>query len=219
MTGGAGDDTYVVDAAGDAVSEADGTGSGTDTVIASIDIAALAVNVENLTLTGAASSGTGNALANRITANDGNDGIDTLTGLGGNDTYVAEDQDVIVEAADGGTDTLESSGSITALDANVENLVLTGTGTTSGAGNDLANRITGNGANNTLSGGLGSDTLDGGAGSDSMVGGAGDDTYVVDIGADGEAARDLVVEQEGEGTDTIKSSVDRSWPSTSRTSC
>ena len=60
---------------------------------------------------------------------------------------------------------MESSVSIT-LAANVENLVLTSTGSTSGTGNELANMLTGN---------SGANTLDGGAGKDKLYGEADDD--------------------------------------------
>ena len=56
MIGGAGNDTYVVDNAGDVVSEL--SGQGTDTVRTSLSNYGLGVlpNVENLTYTGAARS-------------------------------------------------------------------------------------------------------------------------------------------------------------------
>ena len=53
MTGGAGNDTYVVDNAGDVVTEA--ASGGTDTVESSITFT-LGAEVENLLLTGAARS-------------------------------------------------------------------------------------------------------------------------------------------------------------------
>src|SRR5690606_2405040 len=61
LAGGAGDDFYYVDNAGDFVIEL--SGEGVDRVQASIDYT-LADNVENLTLKGAAVTGTGNELAN-----------------------------------------------------------------------------------------------------------------------------------------------------------
>ncbi|MEX8519820.1 MAG: putative Ig domain-containing protein [Leptothrix sp. (in: b-proteobacteria)] len=232
MTGGAGNDTYVVDNAGDVVVE--NVGEGTDTVQASISYT-LSANVENLTLTGVvAINGTGNALDNVITGNaldnvlsgaDGNDtllggagndtldggiGTDSMTGGLGNDTYVVDNVgDVVVENAGEGSDTVMSSVNYT-LGANVENLTLTGVAATSGSGNALDNVITGNALDNVLSGadgndtllgGAGNDTLDGGIGTDSITGGLGNDTYVVDnVG-------DVVVENAGEGSDTVMSSV------------
>ena len=73
MFGGIGNDTYVVDNAGDVVNETGG--DGTDTVLSSISFSlADAVHaiggIENLTLTGtAAINGTGNALDNVLTGN------------------------------------------------------------------------------------------------------------------------------------------------------
>ncbi|MDB5690027.1 MAG: hypothetical protein JWL91_1903 [Sphingomonas bacterium] len=91
MSGGAGNDTYHVDNAGDQAIEA--ADKGIDAVFAAIDYT-LPVNVEDLTLTGSAIRGTGNALANRITGNvldnriDGGAGNDVLTGGGGDDLFV-----------------------------------------------------------------------------------------------------------------------------------
>jgi Ca2+-binding RTX toxin-like protein len=99
--------------------------------------------------------------------------------------------DVVVEDANEGTDTVQSSISYI-LGSDVENLTLTGTA-------DID--ATGNAANNVLTGNAGNNLLDGGAGDDTMIGGAGDDTYVVD------AAGDVVTEGTNAGTDTVLSSI------------
>jgi Ca2+-binding RTX toxin-like protein len=204
MSGGGGDDTYLIDNAGDSVAE--GTGMGTDLVISGISYS-LALNVENLILTGAALNGTGNVLNNTLTGNalantlNGSTGADVMIGGGGNDTYVVDNAaDVISELAGEGTDTVTAASSYT-LGAELENLVLGGTLVINGTGNALDNVITGNTKNNILTGDAGNDTLNGGAGIDTLLGGLGDDTYDVDV------AGDIVTELSGEGTDHVRSLV------------
>ena len=213
MAGGLGNDTYYVDTAGDVVIEA--PGEGIDTVISSISYI-LGANVENLTLTGSINrSAYGNALDNVITGNigdnnlkgyDGNDtldggaGADNMAGARGNDIYFVDNAgDVVVELVSQGTDTVNSTISYT-LGANVENLTLLGTAAIDGTGNSLNNVITGNSGNNNLIGLDGNDVLNGGAGADTMTGGLGDDTYVLDN------TGDVVIENAGEGIDTIQTS-------------
>lgn len=215
LIGGSGNDTYIVDDAGDMVVELAGEGS--DTVRSAIDYT-LGGNVEALVLTGGALSGTGNELANSLTGTaadnvliglDGNDtlnggaGADTLIGGAGNDTYVIDNiGDVLIELPGEGIDTVQSSISHTLL-ADFENLTLTGSAAISGTGNAANNLLIGNGAANLLTGLEGDDTLNGGGGADTLIGGTGNDSYVVDN------AGDVVVELEGEGTDTVSASV--SW--------
>ena len=171
MIGLAGNDTYLVNNAGDLVLE--NLNEGTDLVNASVSHT-LGANVENITLTGSSAiNATGNALDNVLT---GNSGVNVLTGGAGNDTYVAGAGDTIVEALNGGTDTVQI-GITHTLAANVENLTLTGTSAINGTGNTDANVLAGNSGVNTLTGNAGNDTLDGKAGADSLVGGAGNDTY------------------------------------------
>lgn len=153
-------------------------------------------------------------------------GNDTLNGAGGNDylyggagddTYILDgnSDDVVIELANEGTDTVSSSASYM-LAVNVENLILTGSSPIWGEGNTLNNVLTGNnaanelygdvgndsllgnGGNDYLDGGEGNDTLNGGSGSDKMHGGEGNDTYVVD-------ASDQIDEWENEGIDTVQS--------------
>ncbi|NCR09221.1 MAG: hypothetical protein GPI95_13180 [Microcystis aeruginosa LG13-11] len=61
--------------------------------------------------------------------------------------------------------------------------------------------INASGGNDTVNGGAGNDILDGGTGNDRLIGGIGNDTYIVD------SSRDLVIENTGEGHDTVQSSV------------
>src|SRR6185436_4624141 len=121
MVGGAGDDIYGVDQVGDVVTEQ--ANEGIDTVQSSVTWT-LGANVENLTLTGTdAINGTGIDLNTSLT---GNSGTNVLTGGAGNDAYVVGAGDTVVEAANEGTDLVQSAVSVT-LGANVENLILTGT--------------------------------------------------------------------------------------------
>ncbi len=82
LRGGLGDDTYVVNAAGEAKEAA---GGGLDTV-KSVVTYALGANLENLALLGTADiGGTGNALKNQLT---GTSGANALDGGAGNDVLV-----------------------------------------------------------------------------------------------------------------------------------
>ncbi len=104
-------------------------------------------------------------------------GADTLVGGLGDDTYRLIDNDVIIEDANGGNDTVISNINYT-LGANLENLSLYNNA--SGTGNDADNRIIGLGSgNNTISGGAGNDYLEGGLGNDVLTGGAGVDSFVL----------------------------------------
>ncbi len=214
LAGGLGDDTYVLDSQDTIVESLD---EGTDTVISDLASYTLGANLENLTLIGtAAINGTGNELDNVLTGNSannilnggaGNDtlnggaGADTLVGGTGNDLYIVDTLgDVVTEALNAGTDTVNSQMAYT-LGANLENLTLTGTAAINGTGNALDNILIGNSGINTLSGGAGNDTLDGGAGADSMVGGTGNDSYVVD------SAGDIVTEAANAGIDSVSSSM------------
>ncbi|MBS0437396.1 MAG: putative Ig domain-containing protein [Proteobacteria bacterium] len=158
--------------------------------------------------------GAGNDTLNGAGGNDrlegraGNDrlnggvGNDTMAGGAGDDTYIVNAAgDVVIEDAGGGMDLIQSSVSLGTLADYVENATLTGSSASSLRGNALANDLRGNALANFIDGGDGDDTLDGGAAGDTMTGGRGNDIYQVD------ALDDAVVEQAGEGVDTIVSSV------------
>jgi len=128
---------------------------------------------------------------------DGGAGNDRLVGGAGNDIYrVDAYTDAVVENAGEGTDAVFATANYR-LSANVENLALTGSASIWGYGNELDNQLSGNGGANKLFGLAGNDQLDGGAGVDRMFGGAGDDVYAVD------SYSDRVIENAGEGTDTV----------------
>ncbi len=81
MVGGGGNDTFIIENAGDTYSEAGG--GGVDLVVSYLASHTLGANVENLLLSGTATTGIGNTLANTIT---GNGGSNTINGGSGNDT-------------------------------------------------------------------------------------------------------------------------------------
>jgi Ca2+-binding RTX toxin-like protein len=185
MVGGAGDDLYLVDNAGDVVTEAGGEGS--DTVRSTLAAYALTANVERLEFTGVGNATLiGNLGANTILGGAGNDtidggaGADTLKGSKGDDIYLVDNPgDIVTELAGEGTDTVRTALAAYALGAELENLEFTGVGAATLTGNALANKITG------------------GTGADTMAGGASNDTYVVDN------AGDVVIEATEQGSDTV----------------
>ena len=89
MIGGTGNDVYNVNAAGDVVTEL-ALGGTADQVSSTINYV-LDPEVEKLVLTGTATHGTGNVLANTLTGNalanvlDGGGGADTMAGGAGDD--------------------------------------------------------------------------------------------------------------------------------------
>jgi len=195
MIGRIGNDRYIVNHAGDTVVELGGEGN--DRVDSFVSFAIGSQSIEDLRLLGnAAIDGaggagnekiTGNAADNHLSGGAGNDtlsgglGADTMTGGSGNDLYIVESSgDRVVEARNGGIDTVQSAVSFALGSQHVENLKLTGSAATNGFGNALDNAITGNDAANRLSGGGGDDTLFGGAGKDMLTGGAGGDIFVFD---------------------------------------
>lgn len=178
----------------------------------------------------------GDAGDDSLFGGDGNDsfyggsGLDYLYGGLGDDTFVVNgSDDIVVEAAGEGNDTIITTALSFALGANVDNLTASGVGNftfignadrnilTSGSGVDELYGLGGNddlygfGGNDYISGGDGADYLSGGDGNDLMVGGAGEDTVLGGLGDDSYyqiTSDDLIVEYDGQGNDRIFTEVD-----------
>ncbi|WP_201863682.1 tandem-95 repeat protein [Microvirga soli] len=161
LIGGVGNDTYTVDMASDRVIER--RDEGIDTVRSSVSYLLENTHVENLVLTGNATYGYGNGLANRIYATDNGS---MLYGWGGNDTL------------SGGTsrDRLYGSSGDDRLYGNGGNDHLNG-----GTGKD---RLDGGTGRDYLVGESGNDTILGGDGNDTISAGRGDDVIYGGLGAD-----------------------------------
>jgi Ca2+-binding RTX toxin-like protein len=169
--------------------------------------------------------GTGRDILMGLDGNDilsGGSGVpDELYGGRGDDTYIISVAgDSIIEYADEGIDTVLMDLSSYALRENLENLAYTGNGSFSGTGNELNNRITGGDGNDVLTGGDGDDTLSGGLGRDVLIGGAGNDVLDSGEGVPNElygglgddsyivrAVGDSVIENAGEGVDTVQTTL------------
>ncbi|BDA83914.1 hypothetical protein Sa4125_14560 [Aureimonas sp. SA4125] len=208
MRGGTGNDSYSVDNIGDDVIEFANEGS--DVVYASVSFD-LTANVESIVMQGTADIGTnGNALNNHIYGNSGNNyingagGSDLMSGGAGNDVYAVDSAgDQIIEAANGGTDTMYINLTYNMV-PQVENLIMSGTGNLNTIGNGLSNTISGNSGNNVIDGGAGGDTIFGRAGGDALAGGQGADTISGNEGNDviyGGTEGDLI--NGGANNDTI----------------
>lgn len=111
LLGQAGDDIYVVEAAGDSVIEF--ASEGVDTVTTGLASYSMSDNVENLTYTGAASfTGIGNGWANIMT---GGAGDDFLSAMGGDDIIIGgQGNDLLIGGA--GLDDFRYVGNETGMD-------------------------------------------------------------------------------------------------------
>jgi hypothetical protein len=190
LAGSLGNDSYVVDSADDVVIE--GEGGGFDTVSvqssytlgfnAEVELFATAqeAGASDFTLTGNrfAQSIYGNAGANRLA---GGGGADALIGLSGNDFYVVDADDRVLEASGGGYDTVVA-GQDHALTPEAE-IELFATERENGTdprmliGNRFAQFIYGN---------AGANTIDGKGGADTLIGLGDDDRFLFStaLGAD-----------------------------------
>ena len=186
LLGSAGNDTISGDAGADVISG----GFGQDRLFGGDGSDNLGGNGDDDTIEG----GAGNDTLG------GGYGSDLLTGGTGNDTYIVETPgDRVVEAANAGTDRVQTS-IVWTLGANLENLVLAGSGNIHGTGNTLANNLQGNAGNNMLNGDAANDTLAGQAGNDTLSGGTGNDVLNGGIGADrliGEQGADRMTGSQG----------------------
>ena len=139
---------------------------GAGTIRSSVSLT-LSPEFTKLILTDAANiDGTGNALDNQLFGNAGNNvldgraGADRMAGGLGNDTYIVDDAgDVVFEAADEGTDEVQSSVSFSLANGFIDNIILAGSDDIDATGNALDNHITGNAGNNRLYGGAGNDSF------------------------------------------------------------
>jgi serralysin len=226
MSTGAGDDVYVLvadgasrviwDAGGMDALDASAFGQGVALSLVSGAVNSLPGDTRITIALGAViEKATGTAFVDILVGNDadnfiegggggdslnGGAGTDTLAGGSGNDFYDLIDDDVIVEAAGGGIDTVRSFAPSATMPEHVENafveLAQDGTRIAGSAqdnsitGNAFANSLEGGRGNDTLNGLDGDDTLSGGAGIDRLVGGAGNDVYFLGVG-------DVVVDSGG----------------------
>ena len=196
MSGLEGSDTYVLDDAGDSVTEASGDGDD-DTVTGAMTIdltvgGLAGQEIENIVLTGTGNfAATGNEFDNDLTGNagdnllDGGTGDDTvlLTGSHEAHAFTLVGGNVIVTTASAGTDTLVSV-EYAEIDGVSYNIEAGTNGDDAGlAGGAEADLVLGFDGNDTLNGNDGNDILKGGAGNDNLTGGAGND--ILDGGASG----------------------------------
>ncbi len=232
MAGGLGNDIFVVDDAGDVVSEE--LGAGSDTLRVGIANYTMSANIEILTVTFASGATVlGNALANTMT---GGNGHDHLSGLDGNDVISGGAGDDTLQGGNGndslvggsGIDFLEGgAGNDTYTVETVGDVVIEAAGggsdtvRTTLAAYTLASEIenlqlqsaggasgTGNALANSLTGGAGNDSLFGLAGNDSLNGGLGIDHLEGGTGNDTysiDSLTDVLIEFAGGGTDTVRS--------------
>ncbi|TMJ18331.1 MAG: hypothetical protein E6G92_00270 [Alphaproteobacteria bacterium] len=205
FAGGKGDDVYVVNHAGDTITELKYDGN--DTALASIDYT-LPDYVENLILAGTALNGAGNALDNQIIGNaadnqlaglagndvlDGGAGRDTMSGGRGDDIFLVDrSDDRVFELTAQGRDVVYTQADyVLAEGQEIEVLAASsraGTAPLQLVGNAFTNEIYGND---------GANYIDGGAGPDYLAGYGGNDVYIA------ENEGDVVMEAVGGGRDVV----------------
>ncbi|MCJ0762037.1 Ig-like domain-containing protein [Variovorax terrae] len=135
--------------------------------------------------------------------NDGGGIADMHAGTGSN-TFVVTNASDTIHVKAGGRNTVKTSVNWT-LGDNQQVLWGTGSQALTLRGNDLGDQIIGNGAADILIGGTGDDTLVDSGGAATLVGGGGNNTFVVSNAG-------TVVKADGDGEDTVKTSVSYSLP-------
>lgn len=191
LSGGKGDDTYILtDTTGHIL---ENPGGGTDTVVLNLPYGytgnwnyTLPDNVEVLDYTifnAPQLRVDGNALNNRITLDhyaddtiNGGAGNDTMNGAEGDDTYIVDSTgDVIRDSGTSAKDWVIVYLPVWVLGAGTENLV---------QGLAVDSTLTGNRAGNVIAGHDGDDVISGGAGDDDLIGLNGHDSLTGGQGAD-----------------------------------
>jgi Ca2+-binding RTX toxin-like protein len=206
MAGGTGDDLYVVDNAGDVVTELNNEGTA-DLIMSSIG-RVLPAYVENLLLTGTANiNGIGNLQDNMLVGNAGNNaltgltGADYLKGAGGNDVLWGGAGGDTIDGGEG-IDTAIYTGSYEGVYVDMSaNLYVGGhatgdtlTGIENLTGSSYDDVLVGYTGANVLTGAAGNDALFGAFDDDTLLGGKDNDTLTGGTGAD--------VLNGGDGADT-----------------
>ncbi|MEO7239950.1 MAG: calcium-binding protein, partial [Sphingomicrobium sp.] len=172
IDGGGGSDTadYATSAQGVAVNLATNVNTGGDAAGDTLNA------IENVSGSAFADQLTGNAAVNWLVGGGGDDmldggaGVDTLDGGLGNDIYYADAPgDIVIEAANAGSDSVVTTAASFVLSANVEALTYVGSGNFTGTGTD---------GNEKFSSGVGDDTLYGLGGDDLFLSSLGADQYV-----------------------------------------
>ncbi len=211
MAGGAGNDEYIVQNAGDVVTEA--ANAGNDTIVSSLNSYSLntsSPNVEELVLAPGAATGIGNGLNNTIWGNAGNNsldgglGNDGLHGGSGNDTLSGGVGNDFLDGGRGNDSMTGGAGNdtymVSSSGINGDKVVEAAAGGTDTVYSTvsytlptevenlylegLARNGTGNAGNNMIFGNDRGNLLTGADGSDSLDGGWGIDTLVGGAGSD-----------------------------------
>ncbi len=231
VVGGEGDDRFVFEDASAfaGTSGAFDGGGGSNTLDYSAYTTSIAVDLDSGFATGLGSGQVrfecvvGGSANDTITGDDGDNrfeggaGNDTITGGDGDDVYVftgsgSLGSDLLVEAADEGSDSFDFSARTTAVALNLatygtaqtvsSNLSLTLSDNDTVSATETFENVIGGSGNDTLTGSSLDNQITGGAGNDSLTGGTGNDTYFFD--ADTALGNDTINEvYSGGGTDGL----------------